>query len=47
MPVGLVFVSHSARIAEGVVELARQMAPGVRLVAAGGTDDGGIGTSYE
>jgi phosphoenolpyruvate---glycerone phosphotransferase subunit DhaM len=45
--VGLVFVSHSARIAEGVVELAAQMAPGVRLVAAGGTDDGGIGTSYD
>jgi len=45
--VGLVFVSHSARIAEGVVELARQMAPTVPLVAAGGTDDGGIGTSYD
>jgi PTS hybrid protein len=47
VPVGIVFVSHSARIADGVVELAAQMAPGVRLVAAGGTDDGGIGTSYE
>lgn len=47
MPVGLVFVSHSARIAEGIVELARQMAPTVPLVAAGGTDDGGIGTSYD
>lgn len=47
MPVGLVFVSHSARIAEGVVELAGQMAPSVPLVAAGGTDDGGIGTSYD
>ncbi|MGN6444219.1 dihydroxyacetone kinase phosphoryl donor subunit DhaM [Amnibacterium sp.] len=47
MPVGLVFVSHSARIAEGLVELAAQMAPSVPLVAAGGTDDGGIGTSYE
>jgi PTS hybrid protein len=47
VPVGLVFVSHSARIAEGVVELAAQMAPDVRLIAAGGTDDGGIGTSYD
>ena len=47
MPVGLVFVSHSARIAEGVVELAAQMAPHVVLVPAGGTDDGGIGTSYD
>ena len=44
MSVGLVVVSHSAKIAEGVVELARQMAPEVRIRAAGGTDDGGIGT---
>jgi PTS hybrid protein len=47
MTVGLVIVSHSAKIAEGVVELATQMAGGVVLVAAGGTDDGGIGTSYD
>lgn len=47
MPVGLVFVSHSALIARGVVELAAQMAPSVALIAAGGTDDGDIGTSYE
>ena len=44
--VGVVFVSHSARIAEGLVELARQMAPSAALVAAGGTDDGRIGTSF-
>ena len=44
MSVGLVVVSHSAKIAEGVVELAGQMAPDVRIRAAGGTDDGGIGT---
>jgi PTS hybrid protein len=42
--VGLVVVSHSAKIAEGVVEMAAQMAAGVRLRAAGGTDEGGIGT---
>jgi phosphoenolpyruvate---glycerone phosphotransferase subunit DhaM len=42
--VGLVVVSHSGKIAEGVVELAGQMAPEVRIRAAGGTDDGGIGT---
>ncbi|GAA1419153.1 dihydroxyacetone kinase phosphoryl donor subunit DhaM [Agrococcus citreus] len=47
MTVGLVIVSHSARIAEGVVELAAQMAPSVAIVAAGGTDDGGIGTSFD
>jgi phosphoenolpyruvate---glycerone phosphotransferase subunit DhaM len=45
--VGLVIVSHSARIAEGVVELAAQMAPSVAIVAAGGTDEGGIGTSFD
>jgi PTS hybrid protein len=45
--VGLVFVSHSEKIAEGLVELAAQMAPSVRLLAAGGTDGGGIGTSFE
>jgi PTS hybrid protein len=47
MTVGLVFVSHSARIADGLVDLARQMAPDVALLAAGGTDDGGIGTSFD
>ncbi|MDR6907230.1 PTS hybrid protein [Agromyces sp. 3263] len=45
--VGVVFVSHSARIADGLVELARQMAPSAALVAAGGTDDGRIGTSFD
>jgi len=44
--VGIVFVSHSAELAAGAVELARQMAGSVRLAAAGGTDDGGIGTSF-
>ena len=45
--IGFVIVSHSARLAEGVCELAAQMAQGrVRLAAAGGTDDPGqpIGT---
>jgi PTS hybrid protein len=45
--VGVVFVSHSVDIAAGLVTLARQMAPSVTLVAAGGTDDGGIGTSFD
>jgi phosphoenolpyruvate---glycerone phosphotransferase subunit DhaM len=42
--VGLVVVSHSAKVAEGVVELAAQMAAEVRIRPAGGTADGGIGT---
>ncbi|GGF33202.1 dihydroxyacetone kinase phosphoryl donor subunit DhaM [Subtercola lobariae] len=45
--VGLVFVSHSTKIAEGLVELAAQMAPATSLAAAGGTDEGGIGTSFD
>jgi PTS hybrid protein len=44
MGVGMVIVSHSAKIAEGTVELAAQMAGEVTIEAAGGTDDGGIGT---
>ncbi|MDH6237000.1 dihydroxyacetone kinase phosphoryl donor subunit DhaM [Cryobacterium sp. CG_9.6] len=44
--VGLVFVSHSSLIAEGLTALARQMAPHAILVPAGGTDDDGIGTSF-
>ena len=47
MTVGILIVSHSAAIATGTVELARQMAADVPLAAAGGTDDGGIGTSFE
>ncbi len=43
--VGLVVVSHSSRIADGTAELAGQMAgPGVRIVPAGGMEDGAIGT---
>lgn len=45
--VGVVFVSHSDKIAEGLVELARQMAQNAPLAAAGGTDDGRIGTSFD
>lgn len=45
-PVGLVIVSHSARLAAGVVELAGQMAPGVPMIAAGGLPDGGLGTDF-
>lgn len=46
-PVALVLVSHSRALAQGAVELAGQMAPGVLLIAAGGMDDGGLGTSFE
>ena len=45
--VAFVIASHSQQLAQGVVELAAQMAPEVYFAAAGGTDAGGIGTSYE
>ena len=42
--VGLVIVSHSAPLAGGVAELAREMGGDVAIEAAGGTDDGELGT---
>jgi dihydroxyacetone kinase phosphotransfer subunit len=47
MTVGIVLVSHSERLAEGIRELAGQMAPDVAIAAAGGMDDGGVGTSFD
>jgi phosphoenolpyruvate---glycerone phosphotransferase subunit DhaM len=46
--VGIVLVSHSVRLAEGAVDLVSQVSGGtVRVLAAGGTDDGELGTSAE
>ena len=45
--VGIVIVSHSQKIAEGVVELAKQMAASVPMAAAGGLPDGAIGTDFQ
>jgi phosphoenolpyruvate---glycerone phosphotransferase subunit DhaM len=43
--VGIVIVSHSREIAAGTAALAAQMAgPEVRIEAAGGAPDGGLGT---
>ncbi len=44
--IGIVIVSHSQKLAEGVVELAKIMAPTAQVEAAGGLDYGGIGTSF-
>ncbi|MET9725220.1 PTS-dependent dihydroxyacetone kinase phosphotransferase subunit DhaM [Streptomyces zaomyceticus] len=49
-PVGIVLVSHSAAVATAVAELARGLAGGGDLapvLPAGGTPDGGLGTSSE
>jgi phosphoenolpyruvate---glycerone phosphotransferase subunit DhaM len=45
--VGIVLISHSISLAEGAAELAGQIAGGARVVPAGGTDDGRLGTSTE
>ncbi len=45
--VGIVVVSHSQKLAEGVKELAEMMAHNVQIAAAGGLDEGILGTSYE
>lgn len=47
MSVGIVLVSHSGKLAEGLAELAAQMAPDVTIVAAGGLPGGEIGTDYD
>ncbi len=47
MRVALVVVAHSARLAEEWWRWPPEMAPDVALRAAGGTDDGGIGTSFD
>ena len=45
--IGIVLVSHSATLVDGVRELLAQMAPDVPVAVAGGGDDGGIGTSFD
>lgn len=45
--VGFVIVSHSEKLAEGVVDLARMMAKETPISAAGGLEDGSFGTSFE
>ena len=45
--VGIDIVSHSQKLAEGVVEVARMMASDVPIAAAGGLINGELGTSYE
>jgi PTS hybrid protein len=43
-----VLVSHSVQLAEGAADLAGQVSGGtVRVLAAGGTEDGELGTSAE
>ncbi len=45
--VGIVIVSHSEKVAQGVVELCKQMAPDANILAAGGLPAGEIGTDFQ
>jgi dihydroxyacetone kinase phosphotransfer subunit len=45
--VGLVVVSHSAKAAEGIVEVAAEMGGDTPIEAAGGDGDGVIGTNVD
>lgn len=45
--VGIVLVSHSVELAEGLKKLLQQVQPHVPIAAAGGDNDGEIGTSAE
>lgn len=45
--VGMVVVSHSKYIAQGVIELISEVAKDVSITYVGGTEDGGIGTSFD
>ncbi|CGE79705.1 phosphotransferase mannnose-specific family component IIA [Streptococcus pneumoniae] len=45
--IGLVIVSHSKHIAEGVVKLISKVAKDVPITYVGGTEGRGIGTSFD
>ena len=45
--VGIVIVSHSEKLADGVLDATKIMADGALIATAGGADAGGYGTSYE
>ncbi|MBY5033596.1 PTS-dependent dihydroxyacetone kinase phosphotransferase subunit DhaM [Streptococcus gallolyticus] len=45
--VGIVVVSHSKNIAQGVIDLISEVAKDVSITYVGGTEDGGIGTSFD
>ncbi|EPU22198.1 PTS mannose transporter subunit IID [Streptococcus agalactiae LMG 14609] len=45
--IGIIVVSHSKNIAQGVVELISEVAKDVSITYVGGTEDGEIGTSFD
>lgn len=47
MTTGMLLISHVPKIAAGVAELIRQVAPDIDLTTAGGTSSGEIGTDMD
>ncbi|MBE6164103.1 dihydroxyacetone kinase phosphoryl donor subunit DhaM [Streptococcus gallolyticus] len=45
--IGIVIVSHSKNIAQGVVDLISEVSSDISITYVGGTEKGGIGTSFE
>lgn len=45
--VGIVLISHSAKVVEGIKDIITQMVTNVSVELAGGTDDNSIGTSID
>lgn len=45
--VGLVLLSHSLKLVEGIRDIVDEMAKGIPLYLAGGNSEGGLGSSYE
>lgn len=45
--IGIVVVSHSKNIAQGVLDLISEVAKDISITYVGGTEDGGIGTSFD
>lgn len=44
---GVLLVSHVAEVAEGLKKLLNQVAADVTIIAAGGTEEGEVGTSFD
>ncbi|MFZ2483093.1 MAG: dihydroxyacetone kinase phosphoryl donor subunit DhaM, partial [Streptococcus parauberis] len=44
---GIIIVSHSKNLAQGIVDLLEQVAKDVSITYVGGNEDGEIGTSFE
>lgn len=45
--IGIVIVSHSKNIAQGVADLIQEVAKDVAFTYTGGKEDGGIGTGFD